>query len=144
MMQKKIFFSVEQHEEGYPPVTTESVWAEETEDGNFVIDNIPFFATAATLGDIVNVDTVEGQLYYKSTVKESDNSLLRVILFEQRDPSVLRSHLAKLGCATEGGPSPSLIAVNVPGTVSLQLVITVLKEGFDNGYWDYEEAILRQ
>src|SRR5262245_55766000 len=114
MPHQKIFFSLEQDEAGYPPVGVESVWAIETNDGDFIIDNIPFFTCQATLGDVVEVERIDEELRYVSTRKRSGNSLLRVVFFEGHDPSRLRSDLTKLGCSTELSHLQSLIAVNVP------------------------------
>lgn len=144
MAHRKVFFKLEPGEDGYPPFSTEGVWAEERKVGEYIIDNIPFFTKEATLGDTVLADNFADSLYYRSTLNESSNSLLRVVMFDRRDAGPLRSQLAELGCSTELGPIPSLIAVNVPETVGLQDAIAVLKEGFDKGYWDYEEAILRR
>ena len=37
-----IFFAIDQDGDGYPSVGEESVWSEETHEGQFIIDNIPF------------------------------------------------------------------------------------------------------
>lgn len=144
MPHQKIIFRLEQDEEGYPPVGVESVWAIEADDGDFIIDNIPFFTRQATLGDVVEVKRMGEELLYISTRERSGNSLLRVVFFEGHDPSKLRSDLAKLGCSTEQSHLRSLIAVNVPPTVQIDEVRTLLDEGCSNGCWDYEEPILRQ
>lgn len=144
MPHQKVLFRLERDEEGYPPADIEGVWAEELGDGGFVIDNIPFFASQATLGDVVEVQEIGNELFYSSTRQCSDNSLLRVIFFDGRDPLSLRSELQKLGCSTEQSHLRSLIAVNVPPTVEISNVMAILSEGYSKGYWDYEEAILRQ
>ena len=119
MSHHKVVFRIEKGEDGYPPFDLEGVWAEETTDGGFVIDNIPFFARQATLGDVVEVRHTEGATFYLSTRQRSGNSLLRVVFFEGHDPSNLRFDLAKLGCSTEQSHLQSLIAVNVPSTVKI-------------------------
>lgn len=144
MPHQKIFFNLEQDEEGFPPVGVESVWAIETNGGDFVIDNIPFYACQATLGDVVEVVSSHLGLRYVSTRKQSGNSLLRVVFFEGHDPTMLRSDLEKLGCSTELSHLQSLIAVNVPPTVLINDVRRLLDEGCGKGFWDYEEPILRQ
>ncbi len=40
----KIVFELQQDEDGYPPVTRESLWATPTDGGLYRLDNIPFFA----------------------------------------------------------------------------------------------------
>jgi hypothetical protein len=144
MSHRKVLFRLERDDEGYPPADVEGLWAEETGDGGFVIDNIPFFAREATLGDVVEARRIGDELFYASTREPSGNSLLRVVLFDGHDPSGLRSDLARLGCSTEQSHLRSLIAVNVPPTIDIGEVRTLLDEGTRNGFWDYEEPILRQ
>jgi hypothetical protein len=114
-----VLFRLERDDEGYPPADVEGVWAEESGDGGFIIDNIPFFARQATLGDVVEVRRSGDEIFYVSTKKRSGNSLIRVVFFDGHDPSTLRSELAKIGCSTEQSHLQSLIAVNVPPTVKV-------------------------
>ena len=51
---KKLFLNLEVID-GYPPVSMESIWAEETEEGYLKINNIPFYSKEVSLGDIVSV-----------------------------------------------------------------------------------------
>ena len=144
MPHQKVLFRLEKDTDGYPPTDVEGVWAEEAGNGEFAIDNIPFFCRKVALGDVVDVQDVDGEMFYKSTRRRSGNSLLRVVLFDGHDPSALRSDLAKLGCSTELSHLPSLVAVNVPQSVKIESVRQVLDSGSAHGFWDYEEAILRQ
>jgi hypothetical protein len=143
-MLKKIFFQLEQDDDGYPPVTVESVWAEEASPGQFVLDNIPFFITQATLGDVVEAAMDDGVLTYKATVQHKGNSLVRVHYYKETEPSHVREHLENLGCSTEMLSTYSLIAVNIPADVKLDAVQAFLQEGAHEGKWDYEEPLLMQ
>jgi len=144
MSHKKILFELEQGQDGYPPAEVEGVWAVEFDDGGYKIDNIPFFTRQATLGDIIEARPAGDELFYERTREESGNSLLRIIFFDQHDTSQLKSELKQLGCSTEQSHLPSLISVDVPSTVNIDEVRELLDEGCENGFWDYEEAILRQ
>jgi hypothetical protein len=144
MAHQKVLFRLGRDDEGYPPADVEGVWAEETGDGGFIIDNIPFFTREATLGDVVEATRSGDELFYASTRERSGNSLLRVVFFGGHDPSGLRSELAKLGCSTEQSHLQSLIAVNVPPAVNIEEVRALLDDGSSKGCWDYEEPILRQ
>lgn len=143
-MHKKILFALTQDDDGYPPMDVEGVWAIEADDGGYEIDNIPFFASQATVGDIIEAKSVDDRLFYEGTRRPSKHSLLRVALFDGRDPAPLRSKLAKLGCSTEQSHLACLIAVDVPPNVSLDEVRALLDDGCDRGFWDYEEPILRR
>lgn len=139
-----IKFPIEQDEDGYPPITDESVWAQPTTSGAFLIDTIPFFATDATLGDEVNAEQIDGELFYVSTSEPSGNSLLRVVFFDAAFVEDLRRQLNELGCSSELSHVDCLIAVNVPQSASLREVQQLLNAGCDKGQWDYEEPILRR
>ena len=39
-----VWFRLDQDEDGYPPVQTESVWAIPFGEGTYILDNVPFFA----------------------------------------------------------------------------------------------------
>lgn len=144
MRHKKIVFRLSPDSDGYPPMDTESVWAQEADDGTYVLDNIPFFATEATLGDRVRATEESGELFYTSTAEESGNSLLRVVLFDDYDSSELRSQLKNMGCSSEQSHIPSLISVNIPRCVAIDEVRGILQIGSEQGFLDYEEPILRQ
>jgi hypothetical protein len=142
--QQKVLFRLERDADGYPPADVEGVWADEAGEGRLVLDNIPFFARQATLGDVVSVDRIGDELFYASTEQPSENSLVRVVMFGGRDPQGLRSRLQVIGCSSELSHLPSPFAVNVPANVDIGLVRALLDEGSALDQWDYEEAILRQ
>jgi hypothetical protein len=54
----KIVFSLEQDEDGYPPVKTESLWAKPKADGSFELDNTPFYAQGISRKDIVAAEPI--------------------------------------------------------------------------------------
>jgi len=140
---RRIFFALEHDSDGYPPVGVETVWAkEESGTDRFVIDNIPFFATQATLGDVVGVASREGQVWYESTLEHSGNSLIRVLCHKGTDPAEVRQSLEHLGCATEWAAAYSLVAVSVPPNVRLAAVQDVLQRGEVEEKWGYEEPLL--
>jgi hypothetical protein len=144
--QAKVSFRLERDDDGYPPFDIEGVWAERAEGGKFVLDNIPFFARQATLGDLVDVVYEDDEPFYEATVVVSENSLIRVVFFDEHEPAELRADLAEMGCSTElfERGSLRLIAVNVPASVPIADVRALLDRGCEEGAWDYEEAILRQ
>src|SRR5262249_956597 len=122
----------------------ESVWAKEEPDGRFVLDNIPFFATQATLGDVVAATLEDGCLRYSATLERSGNSLIRVVCFRGTDPMEVRGLLEEVGCSTELFALYSLVAVNVPPSVNLEDVEAALRRGVEDGRWGYEEPLLMQ
>ena len=141
---RKIVFKLFQDEDGYPPVGHESVWAIPLGDGQFAINNIPFFTCDATFGDVVLANEEMGELGFGTVIKRSGNSLLRLIYAEGADVEQIRASLGELGCSTEWDDNHRLISVNVPAEVALSRVRDFLSSGLERGISDFEEAIVRE
>jgi hypothetical protein len=123
----------------------ESLWGVSTgRQGEYVIDNVPFFATQATLGDVVLVKEEQGVLWFDRVVKPSNNSLLRLVFFQPDRAQEVRDVLKRLGCSTEWDQNHTLIAVNVPPDANLKAIQEYLADQAEAGHLDYEEPILRQ
>jgi hypothetical protein len=140
----KIFFELEQDEDGYPPASVESLWARSVGEGLFKIDNIPFFATGVAVDDVVAAIPDRGVLQYKDVVQPSGHSTLRIIVYEESQAAEVRALFKRMGCSTELSHVPGLIAVDVPPSVSLESLRRMLDEGRSQGRWDYEEACLAE
>lgn len=141
----KVHFRLVQDEDGYPPVAVETLWAERGANaGEYVIDNIPFFARDATIGDTVLVREEEGNHWFERLVRRSQNSLIRVVLFDETCLERVSAHLVAQGCLTEYLRDHSLLAVSIPVTVKLADVQRYLQVEASTGNIDYEEPILRQ
>lgn len=143
MTRTKIFFPLIPDEDGYPPVAEESVWAHDVDGGHFALDNIPFFATVATLGDVVAARMEGGVLIYQRTVRHCGNSLVR-IAYRDTDPAEIRRRLEEMGCSSELDAHHKLIAVNIPKDVDLGFVQSFLQRGASDDKWGYEEPLLMQ
>jgi hypothetical protein len=141
---EKVCFRLQRDAEGYPPADVESVWANRLSDGFYSLDNIPFFSREATLGDIVKTVDVDGEKFFSAIHKRSGNSLVRVVVYDNHETEVIRRQLSDLGCSSELSHLESLFAINVPPNVSIESVRALLNSGFDEGWLDYEEPILRQ
>jgi len=142
---KRVFFVLEQDADGYPPAGMESIWARSEEGTDcLILDNTPFFATHATLGDTVEVAQESDFLRYERTVASGGNSLIRVAYYEGTDPAEVRKHLEEMGCSTELLSEYSLVSVSVPPNVKLAQVQSFLQKGAAEEKWDYEEPLLRQ
>jgi Domain of unknown function (DUF4265) len=141
---RKVFFSLEQDEDGYPPVTVESAWAVQREDG-YELDNIPFYARSVACADLVAVRADEtGRLWYEHVIRPSGHSTVRVLLARKEDVGPLRERLRELGCASEISDMPRLISVDIPPTVKYVDVRKFLDEGEHEGRFEYEEGCLAQ
>jgi hypothetical protein len=141
----KIHFQLEQDSDGYPPVGVESLWAVPTTTaGEFVLDNVPFFARCATLGDTVRVREEQGQRWFESVARRSTNSLIRAVFFDAEKLEQVNGTLERFGCSTEYLRPHKLLAVSIPANVSLVDVQAYLEVESGTGVLDYEEPLLRQ
>jgi Domain of unknown function (DUF4265) len=141
----KIHFQLVQDEDGYPEVDVESVWGRPGLTAHeFAIDNVPFFAREATLGDTVSVRQENGQYWFRSAIAKSKNSLIRVVFFDRSKVQAVGERLVALGCATEYLEAKNLLSVCIPENAVLMKVQAYLEEEARQGTIDYEEPILRQ
>lgn len=140
----KIFFKLEQDEDGYPPVSVESLWALPVGEGLFKLDNIPFFATGIAVNDIISAEDEGGVLWYREVVQPSAHSTLRVIVYDENEVAQVRALFKEKGCPTELSHIPGLFAMDVPPEVPLEALKPLLDEGRAQERWDYEEACLAE
>jgi hypothetical protein len=128
--------------DGYPPEEWEGVWAVPLAPGRYRIDNIPFYAKNLSCDDVVEV-TQSGDAYiFEAVVEPSENSTIRVIIYDLADEDEVRAELIKRGCSIEGTGTAGLIALNVP-KASLEDVAAYLEEQFAGERLDFEEGALR-
>ena len=147
----KVLFDLKKDGDGYPPADTERLWAEPLGNNLFKIDNVPFFVKGISCEDVVEASSdTEGELRYRSLVRPSSHSTLRVILFrESPDPrpiedrvADLRRQLEEVGCSTELSHIPGLIAVDTD-SASIDRAFGVLRSGEKANLWEYEEGAKR-
>lgn len=141
----KVHFELVPDEDDWPPSTVESVWAKPgAAKDEYVIENIPFFTPEATIGDTVQVREEDGNLWFEKVVKDSPNSLIRIIVKAPHMFEAYQDRLIAMGCQTEGFPGYKLIAVSIPADVDLVTVQNFLKTQETAGLLGYEEPILKQ
>lgn len=141
----KIHFRLTPDEDGHPPVAVESVWARPCPTpGEYVLDNVPFFAREATLGDTIRTREVDGQRWFDAVAHRSRNSLVRVVVFDRAAVESTRKQLTELGCTTEYLREHNVLAVSVPPEVRLTEVQRHFQAEASAGRLDYEEPLLRQ
>jgi hypothetical protein len=139
----KILFELERVDD-YPPFEVESLWGVKIVDSIFRIDNIPFYIRGIALGDVVRAKpTTDGALQFESIVKNSGHSTVRVVFFKPEAQEDLCKNLEALGCQWEGAFEPSLIAIDVPPSSNLSVVLELLKTGCEKDLFDYEEGVVR-
>lgn len=144
MTKERIVFFLERDDSGYPPVEAERLWVFIIDERRARIDNIPFFARDATLGDTVEYVRDGTELHYVSTLHRAGNSLIRVVCYPEADPSDLRRRIGAFGCETEFDANHRLIAINIPPEGDLEGLRRFLQIEEGKESLGYEEPILMQ
>lgn len=143
--QAKIYFRLQQDEDGYPDIGVESVWAKlGSKSGEYVLDNIPFFIRDATIGDTVKAREEDGQLWFDGLVSRSTNSLVRIVFYDRKCEPRIAKELTVLGCQGEYFQKYNILAVSIPDNVKLSDIQAYLDREAGAGNIGYEEPILRQ
>lgn len=139
----RIEFELEQDEDGYPPATSEVLWAMQTDDGLWQIDNIPFFVYGIALGDVVEAHGEGAPLKFERVVRIGHHATLRVVLSKTAEVARIRAALKALGCSSEGSHISILIAVDVPPEVEVEAVRALLS-GYGDEVVDVEDGCERE
>lgn len=146
----KVFFSLER-EDDWPPAGVESVWARSTgEPHHYIIENTPFFAREATLGDVVIAnqrptpdEPDAAELWFEERVKWGGNALIRLIIRRKEAEDQIVAWLDRAGCICEGFDKLAMVAASIPPTTEQAMVQQYLLEREQAGDVYVEEAILR-
>jgi hypothetical protein len=140
----RINFNLIKDDDGYPPVSVETLWVKVSRhSGEYIIDNIPFFVRVATIGDVVRAREEGAGLWFDSVVKRSSNSLIRVVFFNKEFLADVTACLCALGCVTEYSGDHNILGLSVPHSANLRHVQEYLQKRSMEGVLDFEEPILR-
>jgi len=140
---EKVFFHLECDAEGYPPVSSESLWATPIGKGLYRLENVPFFAREVSYQDIVAVETVDGRHWFKEVIEPSGSSTLRVVVFDISYRHRVIERLRQYGCSIEVSYTPKLFSVEVPKEAPYDEIIDYLNQGYESEELDYEEGCIR-
>lgn len=141
---RKILFRLEADDDGYPPVSVESLWVRPMESGNVVLDNIPFFAKGIAPGDELAIATNdEGDTWFQALVKPSGVSVFRIHAANNLELENIREDLLSRGIPSEVNGKLLLIAIEIPACADIRPVLDYLVNGQESNRFDFEEGVLR-
>ena len=139
----KIAFELDQDEDGYPPDTTETLWAVPLDQpGTYRVDNIPFYIKGISSDDVIRAEERDGQLQFWHLVTASGNSVFRLCIFDQSLVQSARDRFRALGCPSELY-SPRMFAIEVPAAVDFKPIAELMEQGVKDGRWEYEDGVVR-
>jgi hypothetical protein len=140
---RRIAFRLERDEDGYPPSDYERLWAVPLPNGNYRIDNIPFFVMGISAEDEVSVESEGEELFFKELVKPSGISTFRVIPSDQSMSGKVRADIAALDGKSEFNQEVGVIAVEIPAASRIHPFMDYIVEEQEKGVLDFEEGALR-
>jgi len=140
-------FSLVIDEDGWPPVSSEGLWAEPLGDDQFRIDNTPWFVVNLAAEDVVTaLAGSDGVLWATGKVRWAGRCTIRVI--PRRDGPLAGDRQAVLdlfapfGVSGEGIEQFGMVALDVPPEVDVAAVKAMLKAGEADGRWYFEEGCI--
>lgn len=119
---------------------SECLWAEQVDDRRFRLRNTPMYVSGVSFSDVVFARERRGLHYFSGVSIRGGHSTFRILVdaaAEKRFPEYWQ-RLRRLGCRYEGGRP--WYAVDVPPTVKLGEVYSVLEQGEADGVWHFEEG----
>jgi Domain of unknown function (DUF4265) len=143
----KVCFSLAKEGDGWPPVSSEGLWAEPLGDDQFKIDNTPWFVLNLATEDVVKaVAGIDGVLWATEKVRWSGHCTIRVIPRRDGplggDRQALLDLFVPFGVSGEGIEQYGMVAFDIPAEVDLSTVKAMLKAGEADGRWYFEEGCI--
>jgi len=146
----KVRFSLAQDEDGWPPVTSEGLWAETVGPDLYRIDNTPWFVRNLAADDVVvALAGSDGVLWVTEKSEWSGRLTIRVVPFAAGplagDRQAVLDAFAALGVSGEGSNDQyRLVALDVPPDVDLVAVKRLLEAGRADGRWQFDEGCVSE
>jgi hypothetical protein len=123
------------------------LWAEPLGSGRFRIESCPFFAYGVSRNDVVHASEPKGEEApsLQDVMEKCGHRTLRIALdsrIELADPAIqgLLERLLEIGCTHET-LRPKLIALDVPPTVDVTIVVELLQALADDStvVWEWAD-----
>lgn len=145
-MSNKIKFQIDRDEDGFPPISVETLNAIRVSDDLFRIQNAPFFASNVSYGDIVKASPTESleQHTFECVVEQSQFISVSIIILDSSMDSHLMDLFRGLGCVIEYGEFGvyRVLAVAVPATSDYVLIREQLQSLEDRDMLSFAELAL--
>ncbi|WP_460928806.1 DUF4265 domain-containing protein [Pseudomonas sp. MC6] len=141
----KIVFELTPGEDGYPPVSAESIWGIYAGDGTHILDNTPYYVYGVSKGDSVQVKSSGDEMIAVRVAKQGGHSTVRVFAFasDTEERSKIIAHLHQLGASCSVSQEMSLFAVDIPSDCDFFAIDRYLSDIADGENIAYEDACLQ-
>ncbi|EOI5800021.1 DUF4265 domain-containing protein [Cronobacter dublinensis] len=139
----KVTFRLIQDEDGYPPVSYESVWLKRNGNGEYELDNIPLYIYGVSKGDVITFQKSNDEYVVGGIAKRKGHSTLRIYINEAQQKESVISALQSLGGHIGTSASAALFSLDIPSDIPFLRIDAFLKSKYDDGILDYEDACLQ-
>jgi hypothetical protein len=131
-----------EQEDGWPPFTSEGLWAAPLPAGTFELRNTPFFAFGLSISDEISArEAADGQLWFTERVERGGRLTVRIIASHETDTNaVILDEFSRLSVSGEGMSSPRLVALDIGPESDWTSAKALLVAGLESGRWHYEES----
>lgn len=139
----KVRFELPKDPDGWPPATSEGLWAVPVAPDIVRLDNTPWFVRNIACGDRVRVrEGADGVVWAEERVQWSGNCTIRIIPYREGPLGGSWQRVVDaftpLGVTGEVIEQYRMIALDVPPDVDLAVVKRLLRDGERDGWWGYE------
>jgi hypothetical protein len=143
----KVIFELQRDGDGWPPAGSEGLWAVPITPDMVRLENTPFFVRGVANGDLIRVRRGDdGALEATERLQWSGYCTIRIIVFRNGPLSgSLQRALdlfAPLGVTGEGIERFGMVALDIPPGAEIAAVKRLLREGEQDGWWEYEEGCI--
>jgi hypothetical protein len=142
----RVVFPLQVDADGWPPVGAERVWAFDLGEGQYRIDNVPWFVRDLAVGDVVAAAPPDAGSHpvFAHLIERSDHLTIRLICFRegplQGDLQAVVDAFTPLGVYAEGVKQYGMVALDIPPTADLRSIHQRLVAGAADGSWEWEEG----
>jgi hypothetical protein len=121
----------ESQSEGYP-ISFETLWFDLC--GEFYrLKNIPFFIDDLSYDDVISItEASNGHYKIQSVVVESKNSTIWLSVNDEEKVKLYLGKIKKMGCGLETGVLNGYYAINIPQSVDITELYSIIDDGEAN------------
>ncbi|MCY4763328.1 DUF4265 domain-containing protein [Klebsiella aerogenes] len=139
----KVTFKLIRDEDGYPPVSYESIWVKKDIDGDYVLDNIPTYIYGVSKSDKISFHDENGELIVDGIKNRNGHSTLRVYVFDKANLIGIINKIRELGANTSSSSTSTYFSIDITPDISFDLIDSYLSGLLSNEILDYEDACLQ-
>jgi hypothetical protein len=138
----QLTFEVPQ-EDGWPPVSKETVLAEAIGEQRFELKSTPYFVRYLSRHDVVFAKSIsEHEWLGLGLCQRSGHSAVRVLPHSDAVRHKVCTWLEQRDCTTQYHDGHGLVAVDIPADIDTQGVLDFLFERLDEGVLEFETGWL--